>query len=431
MTYDVAHGAQVTGFTYNGAESAPIENAGLEDVYVAGPPDPGGPTQYNNVVLTLAKHCWVRNVESDQSNGYGVGIDQSFGCVVRDSYVHSTINPTPGGAGYGIELSLGSADNLVENNISWNFDKVMVARASGGGNVFAYNYMDDGWIAYNPYWVESGLNASHMTTPHFELFEGNLGFSLESDDTWGGSIFLTWLRNVATGRRGAWAPLNTYTFDQNSGNTGCVSQGADDYACLQYADVQNRHAAGLQFGHVFYNFVGNVIGAADLGAAPQTKGLAYEATAPDWVEDPVPMWKIGWDTNGGVDQGAVNTTWRDGNWDAATRQIRWAGGPQEIPASLYLGGKPAFFGNLAWPWVGLKDPAKPYEQHGYQWYPLSPVYGTCGTAGALTSYPGYGLPAFMRFLLLHAVEGVAAKCATESPASASLECRLLLRGEAP
>jgi len=130
----------------------------------------------------MAKYSWAKNIETGSSNGYGIGIDQSFRCTVRDSYIHSTINPTPAGAGYGLEFSWGSADNLAENNISWNFDKVMVMRASGGGKVMAYNCMDDGWIAHQPNWVESGINAAHMTMPHFELFERNLTFALGTDD---------------------------------------------------------------------------------------------------------------------------------------------------------------------------------------------------------------------------------------------------------
>ena len=61
----------------------------------------------------------------------------------------------------------------------------------------SYNYMDDGYIAYQPNFVESGMNAAHMTMSHFEMFEGNLTFALSSDATWGGTTFITWLRNVA------------------------------------------------------------------------------------------------------------------------------------------------------------------------------------------------------------------------------------------
>ena len=60
-------------------------------------------------------------------------------------HLHHTKNPNPGGDGYGLSINGASADNLIENNISWNFNKVMVMRASGGGNVIGYNYFEDGY----------------------------------------------------------------------------------------------------------------------------------------------------------------------------------------------------------------------------------------------------------------------------------------------
>jgi hypothetical protein len=373
MTYDKAHGAQVTAFQYGNNQSTPIANAGIEDLYVAGPPI-AGPAQFNNVVFTLAKYCWAKNIESNQSNGYSVGLDQSFRCVLRDSYIHSTVNPNPGGAGYGIEFASGAADNLVENNISWNFNKVMVMRASGGGNVIAYNYMDDGWIGTSPTWVETGLNASHMSCPHHELFEGNLAFNIGADSTWGNATFIWWFRNLATAHRSAWPPLGTYNY-----------QGAS------YGDGANRYAVTVEAGHVFYTFVGNVLGYQGMPAAPQT-GFAYEGSAP-WPSDPVAMWRIGWissnEATDTTDQNVVNTTIRDGNYDYVTKSVHWDHAPQSLPNSYYLTGKPAFFGNLAWPWVDGSNASTPYLTYPY-------VY-----KGA--SSPGFALPAYIRYLKLTGV----------------------------
>src|SRR5260370_40226313 len=91
----------------------------------------------------------------------------------------------PGGGSYNISLANGSAEILIENNISVDADKVMVARCSGAGSVVGYNYMDDGHIGSNLSWVESGLNASHMGGPHHVLFEGNYGFNWDSHKTHG------------------------------------------------------------------------------------------------------------------------------------------------------------------------------------------------------------------------------------------------------
>jgi len=430
MTFDVAHAAQMTAW-----DTPPLTNSGLEDVYVSGVPAPGGNTQYNDVVLTMAKYSWVRNVETDNSNGYGIGIDQSFRCIVRDSYIHSTINPTPGGAGYGLEFSFGSADNLAENNISWNFDKVMVMRASGGGNVMAYNYMDDGWIAYQPNWVESGINAAHMTMPHFELFEGNLSFALGTDDTWGGSTFITWLRNVATSHRSAWPPLNTYVFNaitQTEG--GCTPTGQFDNNCVPYTDAGNRAAAEADYGDVYFNYVGNVLGSAGMPHAPQSQGFAYENTAPDWTMDPVPMWMIGfgdWNGNEATDQGVANTVFRDGNYDYATNTVKWAGSPQALPTSLYTMSKPTFFGAYDWPWADGSNASAPYQTHSFNYYPLNSTYGTFGTSGTKVTYPGYQLPAFVRFLQLHGIEAPPSDCASANLANMPADCSLLFKGVVP
>jgi len=381
ITFDRAHRAQVSTFkdVYTGGVSAtPIRNAGVEDLVVSGLPPPGSSVQNNNIDVAYAKYCWVKNVESTQSNGFSVGLDQAFRCVVRDSFFHSTINPSPGGGGYGIEFSWGSADNLVENNISWNFNKVMVMRASGGGNVIAYNYMDDGWINYQPSFVEVGLNASHMTCPHYELFEGNLAFNFDGENTWGNSTFITVYRNLLTGHRAAWPPLDAYTF-RGAGRP------------LAYADVGNRRAIGIAYGHVFYTFVGNVLGYQDMPLAPQKRGFAG-ANAYPWSWDPVPMWQLGYDASGNwgpADANVLATVVRDGNFDFATRSVHWDGAPARLPDSLYLSGKPAFFGNLPWPWVDGANPASPYQAHPYTYRGHS--------------YAGFSLPAYLRFLQLSGV----------------------------
>jgi len=432
MTFDVSNKAQVTGW-----DTEPLTNSGLEDVYVSGVPAPGGNAQYNGVVIVMAKYSWVKNVETDRSNGYGIGIDEAFRNIVRDSYIHSTINPTPGGAGYGLEFSMGSADNLAENNISWNFDKVMVMRASGGGNVMAYNYMDDGWIAYQPNWVESGINAAHMTMPHFELFEGNLSFALGADETWGGSTFITWLRNVATDHRSAWPPLNTYLFNsvkQEEG--GCTTTGPNDNNCVPYTDLGNRASAQALYGDDFFNYVGNVLGSSGMPVAPESVGFTYANDAPDWESDPVPMWIVGfgdWDYPGdsATDEGVANTIFRDGNYDFATRSVHWAGSKQTIPDSFYSCSKPAFFGSYKWPWSDGSNASTPYATHPFEYYKLSSTLGTFGESGTKVSYPGYQLPAFVRFLQLHGIEQPPADCASTTLTNMPADCSLLFTGAVP
>jgi hypothetical protein len=199
----------------------------------------------------------------------------------------------------------------------------MVMRASGGGNVIGYNYFDNGYIGNFLGWMETGLNASHLTCPHFELFEGNQAFNIDGDDTWGGAVYNTFFRNHATGKR------------------------------RSYPDTSSRRAIGLMYGHYYYSFVGNVLGTANQNPAPYS-GFAYEDLWP-WEDDPIGLWRIGYtptDWDAPPDQRVVNTTHRHGNFDYVTNSVQWASGfDQALPASLYLTSKPAFFGNNPWPWV--------------------------------------------------------------------------------
>jgi hypothetical protein len=77
----------------------------------------------------------------------------------------------------------------------------------------------------------------------------------------------------------------------------------------------------------------------------------YESQAP-WNEGSV-IWRIGYnpETWGAADTQVRATTIREGNFDFSTNSVAWSVAAQALPASLYLGGKPAFFGSNAWPWV--------------------------------------------------------------------------------
>lgn len=347
MTFKTANAAQLTRFAQwsSGPAQPPTKYAGLEDLAVSGG---GSPTGGGNIWLTNAAYSWISNVESSDHEGNSIEIAASYRTVVRDSYIHSARNPTPSGAGYGIAVSHASSDNLIENNIVWNMNKVMVMQASGGGNVIGYNYMDDGWISYNPGWVEVGLNASHMTTPHYELFEGNVSFNFDGDNTWGNAVYITAFRNHLTGKRLSKSPL-------------------------ALTDEQNPRAIGLMRGHKWYTFVGNVLGNPWQGTPPRPdtlcNGAMYELLAPtsSWgncemaipesERSPLPMWKMGydpetWDTG---DEEVVATLWRAGNYEYSTQsgEMRWEDAPpQPIPNSLYLSAVPAFFGSCAWPPFG-------------------------------------------------------------------------------
>ena len=67
------------------------------------------------------------------------------------------------------------------------------------------------------------------------------------------------------------------------------------------------------------------------------------------------IWEIGYDPQHweqDADPKAVSTLIRGGNYDYLTNSVHWENIPSKtLPNSLYLSGKPAFFGSYTWPWV--------------------------------------------------------------------------------
>jgi hypothetical protein len=359
-TFRTAYQAQLTRFT-----GLLLQKVGVEDLYVWG--GMGG-DYHGNISMIHCAYCWVKNVNAAWSIGTNVGLYFTFRSEVRDSYIHETPDPNPGGAGYMTGLNYGASDNLFENNIMWYGNKEIIMRGTGGGNVVAYNYMDDSFGSTYPHSSEGGLNAGHYTTPHMELLEGNYSQNYVGDSYWGNSINITVFRNWLSALRGAHAPLNNYTITLDN---GCY---------LKYGDYSGRHAVSVAAYSYRTNFVGNVLGMSNqqlLGYnshscfADHQTGWAYENLDNSLPGTVVPMWAMG------ADQSHVNidgnwawvsntfqTQLRQGNWDWVSKRQSWdgiggtgapgAGSPQSIVDSLYLTAAPPFFGNNRWPWV---DPA--------------------------------------------------------------------------
>ena len=311
-----------------------VKDSGIENLYVYGGEggDGGG-----GLHLWNCAYCWVKQVEDTWSVGAAIHIDQSFRAEVRDSYFHDSQGGLySGGANYGIGLNWYTSNSLIENNISVRFNKVDVMRSAGGGNVFGYNYMDDG-ADQGGKWFETNLNSSHMTTPHYELFEGNEAANFDQDDRWGNSVYITIFRNDLTG------------FLRDYPNTG------------------PQRAAGVTQWHWWQSFVGNVLG------TPTHPGInGYEGFGAD--QPGGTMWMVCWQNNDDVGDGGKcqSTLLRDGNYDYLTKEVHWHGvggtgvnngltppAKSTLPASMYLTSKPAFFGSTPWPWVDGSNATNP------------------------------------------------------------------------
>jgi hypothetical protein len=344
ITFKVEYAAQLSRYV-----NPPLHQTGIEDLYVYGGMGGDG---HGNISVVFCAYCWVKNVEAHWSIGTSVGFYGTVRSVLRDSYIHETPDPNPGGGGYLVGLNWGASDNLIENNVMWNGNKNIVMRATGGGNVVAYNYMDDAYGSTYPNLPEAGLNAGHYTTPHMELLEGNYSHNYKGDSFWGNSIYITVFRNHLSGLRAARPPMDKYK-----------------HGAYPYMDLQGRTAVDIQAHSDYTNLVGNVLGFRGQSLLSYNQdGYSYAQT--EWSYETVgrfpkngevTMWSIGSQQAGGWTW--VPTTYqtqlREGNWDWVTRSQRWhgiggaagSGTPQAIPDSLYLKGKPAFFGSNPWPWV--------------------------------------------------------------------------------
>jgi hypothetical protein len=344
ITFKTEYGAQLSRYA-----NPVLHRVGIEDLYVYGGMGGDG---HGNIAVALCAYCWVKNIEAHWSIGTSVGFYATFRSVLRDSYIHETPDPNPGGAGYLVGLNWGASDNLIENNVMWYGNKNIVMRATGGGNVIAYNYMDDPFGSTYPSMPESGLNAAHCTTPHMELLEGNYSHNYKGESLWGNSIYITVFRNHLSGLRAARPPLDKYKF-----------------GVYPYMDLQGRLAVDIQAHSDYTNLVGNVLGFQGQSLLSyRENGYSYAQTSWSYEkldgfpkDGEVSMWWIGAQQAGGWTW--VPTTYqtqlRQGNWDWVTRSQRWhgiggavgSGTPQVIPNSLYLTAKPAFFGSNPWPWV--------------------------------------------------------------------------------
>lgn len=376
----VANAASVTILNgVGGNHQAPV-GIGVEELAVFG----GTNGDYHgNVVVLFCDSCWIRHIDSAWSSGTSVGFYTTYKSELRDSHIHESSWPEYGGAGYLVGINAGAFGTLVENNVIWGGNKVDVMRASGGGNVLGYNYMDDAFGATYPDRPEAGINAGHYTTPHFELLEGNYSFNYKGDTYWGNSIYITVFRNWISGKRRAYGNLSVYV-DPLGDHCTEGPQGtaiyADDYHFVM--DIQGADPAGTGgniIGTLNNNFVGNMLGyPGETLAAPSQcvigqTGFTYDASS---LQDTTQFtfWGFGswqkeyadascpgtncWE----YDPNTITGQLRQGNYDFNGLSARWylnpisatgasTSPPIPLPNSLYLPSKPAFFGSSTWPWT--------------------------------------------------------------------------------
>jgi hypothetical protein len=259
-----------------------------------------------------------------------VTLSGTYRVVVRDSYFHHSANYGFGADCYGIVIRCGSADGLVENNVVRYMNKPILFNVSGGGNVVGYNYADNSW-ATPPGWQEVNID-THCAFPHMELMEGNYAPHMGATRTHGTAGYLAYFRNYSSSQ---FAPPAV---------AGSTEDQTGNITALQF-DAGDRNMT----------VIGNVLGSSaanDLGTAPVS--ATYIGTGPGTAS----IFELGdnADHNGtGMADVAYTTLWWHANYDTVNDDVLMNPdiAPRELPPSLYLSAKPAWWpSDTPWPWAG-------------------------------------------------------------------------------
>ena len=330
--------------------------AGIESLVVQGGRPGGYPGQNaGGIDISNAKYCWVKDVQIDgTTSGMPIRLNGTYRCVVRDSHIHNSYSYGFGQDNYGIVLSCGAADNLVENNVSRFLNKPILFNNSGGGNVVGYNYADNSWACdgnNDDGYQETNID-THCAFPHMELMEGNWAPHMGATTTHGNAGYLTWFRNYGSTQ---WGP-------SKNGQQGSAIIWSQPFS-PQYADVG---ALDFPDPDLDMTVIGNVLGSTadaaqgmppDLGTTSDSMGGAA-ATSKDYTSDGSSLGIFI------IDQSKVPWTsaWLTGNYDTVNAKVMWNASmltanlpmsTRNLPASLYYAKRPGWWpNNTAWPWVG-------------------------------------------------------------------------------
>jgi hypothetical protein len=316
-------------------------NAGVEDlqVYMTN----SGYTA--NFRMEGAAKSWIKNVESNYTDGDHVQAHWSFRNEIRDSWFHNGYTHAPGQTESSIFIANKSSGFLVENNVLRRLHAGLMLNWGASGNVIAYNYFDGNFdsAGYNSLFPSISMHGAH---PMFNLIEGNIAAKLDADFYWGTSSHTTALRNWFKGASQVWGPLN--------------GRGAEQPASA-YWSSQALAAVDLSQTARYYSLLGNVIGSEwqkSLGkwtpyvVAPASRSY-YTTNNPYGYAFGYANLSDGGD-NSGNNSLPYTTALIHGDYDYVTGQFRWDGATASrvIPASLFKSAKPSWFGAMQWPAFG-------------------------------------------------------------------------------
>jgi hypothetical protein len=340
-----------------------LNQIGVENLSVDGSNSSSGS---HNIGFQNCTNCWVKGVRSLVAGRSHISIFWASHCVVRDSYFYESQSHYA--VSYGVELE-NTFDSLVENNIGQQItDSLPNTGGPAEGNVFAYNFgLDDVFVTAG--WMQATFY-QHAAGDAFGLWEGNIGTGYNSDDVHGTHHFETLFRNYLPGTQAAGcggAGLNTCTAQTTPVHL---------YAGSRYMNVIGN-VLGKAGYHNQYTYLGSSSGSGNpattdiyvLGATGNSGNVDTGITG--FCLQPACT------SHGSYDPQVSASLFRWGNYDLMnganplntndTTGVRFVvsevpsgispyanavPSTQTLPVSLYLSGKPSWFGSIPFPPIG-------------------------------------------------------------------------------
>lgn len=330
------------------------EYAGVEDLQVY-----ANNTGYDaNFGMAMCAFCWIKGVESNYADGDHVEVYWGFHNEIRDSYFSNAYLHSPGEHDSDIQIAHKTSASLVENNIIERTHIAVMLEWGAAGNVVAYNYTMGEFDSGATNLAIGGIDF-HGAHPQFNLLEGNVVTQIAEDSVWGTSSHTTAYRNWVVGTNRICSPM--------SGRGPVTCSGTNGHYGFQAARAIETTYAGTA-----NHFTANVVGSAQMQAL---KGYNFPLAQKASVEYPDPRnydavaygWSFGYGktSDDGAGTGCAEgvppchmpgnsaKSFFHGNFNNMGGDIAWAeGATRELPASLYLDGKPQWWGTMPFPATG-------------------------------------------------------------------------------
>jgi hypothetical protein len=315
-------------------------SAGLENLKISASDsqivNTGGAGYSPNINMTGVIYSWVKNVESDFSEGDHLQILFSMHNTIRDSFFHDGFNHGPGTTDDAVKLNYKASANLIENNIFWRQHSSLMLQWGASGNVVAYNYSTGNQHLASNWNLEDF--AFHGAHPMMNLFEGNITTHWQMEQTHGSSSHSTVFRSYSTG---------TNIYVPPDGARGALNFGG------KIQETSNAYAFELSSVAQFNNLVGSIEGSDYAVNTAHANSRVVYPTA-NSSSNPACL-EVGYndDNSTGNSPNLTDSTMLyQGVMDCNTGTFQWQNGVQTLPASFYLSARPAWWGSGAWPPIG-------------------------------------------------------------------------------